>query len=299
MREPRPTDPLRRVAAVWDWLPVFRVVAEVEHLPTAAERLGLTVSAVSRTVRVLEEQLGRELFDRVGRNLRLNAEGHAMLAGTREAMRRVHEALLDVADERLHGPLRLSAAVHHAVIRLVPALKTLLQEHPALRPEVLYVQPQQLWRALVEGRIDLALTTELVPTEDMRLVHVGTEAHGVYCGRSHPLWGRDTVDLGELTSHPFCGPPPDPGGVVRDGWPSEVQRSVVVHVAQMAVGVGVIESGGLLGVLPDAWAARSPGTLWRLPVQVVPSKELWAMLRPVVHASGAAERLLELLVDPA
>ncbi|MCJ9713201.1 LysR family transcriptional regulator, partial [Bordetella hinzii] len=62
-------------------LPVFRVVAELQNLRAAGERLHLTHSAISQQIRHLEEQLGFALFDRQGRRLRLNAAGAALLRG--------------------------------------------------------------------------------------------------------------------------------------------------------------------------------------------------------------------------
>ncbi len=56
-------DPTKKLRDIWAWIPVFRVVAETEHLPTAAARLHVSPSALSRTVRLVEDTLGEELFD--------------------------------------------------------------------------------------------------------------------------------------------------------------------------------------------------------------------------------------------
>ena len=56
-----------RVSQLWSWLPAFRTVAETEHLPTAARMLELSPSALSRSVKQLEDSLGRPLFTREGR----------------------------------------------------------------------------------------------------------------------------------------------------------------------------------------------------------------------------------------
>ncbi len=55
---------LRRVASFWNWLPAFRAVAETEHLPTAAEALFVSPSALSRAIRLLEKDVGQPLFRR-------------------------------------------------------------------------------------------------------------------------------------------------------------------------------------------------------------------------------------------
>src|SRR5258706_574553 len=60
-------------------LPAFRAVARLGNLRAAAEELHLTHSAVSQQIKLLEEQLGFEVFDRPGRRIVLNAAGEALL----------------------------------------------------------------------------------------------------------------------------------------------------------------------------------------------------------------------------
>ena len=59
----------QRVSQVWNWLPAFRAVAESEHLPTASKEANLSASALSRAVKLLEDDLGVSLFVREGLNL--------------------------------------------------------------------------------------------------------------------------------------------------------------------------------------------------------------------------------------
>ena len=48
---------MRRLTTLWSWLPGFRAVAETQHLPTASKQLHVGASALSRTIRLLEEAL--------------------------------------------------------------------------------------------------------------------------------------------------------------------------------------------------------------------------------------------------
>ena len=68
----------RGVSAVTlDQLRIFLAVADLQHVTKAAEALHLAQSAVSTAVATLESYLGFRLFDRVGRNIRLNQAGAA------------------------------------------------------------------------------------------------------------------------------------------------------------------------------------------------------------------------------
>lgn len=53
-------------------VPTFLEIARVESVSMSADRLGITQPAVSRILKELEEMLGTQLFDRVGRGIRLN-----------------------------------------------------------------------------------------------------------------------------------------------------------------------------------------------------------------------------------
>ena len=78
---------------MWNWLPVFRLVAERESIRSAAIALRVAPSAVSRSVKLLEEHVGVTLFFRRGRALSLTGHGHRLLEVVRNSMRAVDDCL--------------------------------------------------------------------------------------------------------------------------------------------------------------------------------------------------------------
>lgn len=74
-------------------LPTFRTVARRANLRAAAEELHLTHSAISQQIRLLEQQIGFPLFDRVGRRMSLNAAGAALLRAVEPALAQLDEGL--------------------------------------------------------------------------------------------------------------------------------------------------------------------------------------------------------------
>ncbi|MGA2550242.1 MAG: LysR substrate-binding domain-containing protein [Burkholderiaceae bacterium] len=72
------------------FLPTFRIAAETQNLRATAEALHLTHSAVSQQIRLLEEQLGFEMFERSGRKIRLNAAGEIFLRSVTAGLREIH-----------------------------------------------------------------------------------------------------------------------------------------------------------------------------------------------------------------
>ncbi|ANY15286.1 LysR substrate-binding domain-containing protein [Bordetella pseudohinzii] len=119
-------------------LPVFRVVAELQNLRAAGERLHLTHSAISQQIRHLEEQLGFALFDRQGRRLRLNAAGAALLRGVTPALAQLDESALAAAAAAQEGALRLRVSVLPSFAQrwLLPRMARWRQRHPDISLEI-------------------------------------------------------------------------------------------------------------------------------------------------------------------
>ena len=121
-------DRRRLLFTIWNWLPAFQAVAEAEHLPTASKRLRLTPSALSRTITMLEDRVGRELFARKGRALALNAHGRRLLSGMTSAYAALSASLAALSSGELEGPVYACACGPLAQVLVVPALRELQQQ---------------------------------------------------------------------------------------------------------------------------------------------------------------------------
>src|SRR5688572_5955084 len=126
---------MRRVMQVWNWLPAFRAVAETQSLTRAAKQIHLTKPALSRTLRLLEDDLGTPLFERDHGHLVLNAAGRRLLASTRTAIRLVHDALQEL-EAAPHLDLHVASVGPFTILALEDTLARLVQGHPTLRPRV-------------------------------------------------------------------------------------------------------------------------------------------------------------------
>lgn len=99
------TPPLQRLSALWAWLPAFRATAEAGSLAGAARLLGASPPALSRTLRLLEAEVGEPLFVRAGGSaLRLNDAGTRLFAQVRAAMRLVDDGLPGARTPRVAVP---------------------------------------------------------------------------------------------------------------------------------------------------------------------------------------------------
>lgn len=115
-------------------LEVFAAVAAQGSFSAAGRLLGLTPSAVSRTVDRIEARLGVRLLLRTTRALALTAEGQAYLSAARRILTDLDDAEQAIADQGApRGRLRVSAALSHGRLCIVP----LLGEFGCLYPHIL------------------------------------------------------------------------------------------------------------------------------------------------------------------
>ncbi|MEM9193661.1 MAG: LysR family transcriptional regulator [Myxococcota bacterium] len=242
---------VQRLTTLWNWLPAFRAVAETEHLPSASEALNVSASALSRSIRLLEEDVGQPLFDRVGRNIHLNAAGKKLLMSVRSAMRLVDEGLQAVGEGQLVGAVNISVPGPMASMFVLPAVNGLAADHPELVPVICSYPADQVAALLLRGKIDIGLADEPIADEGLSTEALTTIRHGLYGGPDHPLTQVKRVTVEELGSHPFVAPLPDAQGVTPDQWPPHLPRKIGVRAVQMQVGIDAIARGGMIGVMPD------------------------------------------------
>ena len=125
-------------ARVLAGLPVFRAVAVNGGFTAAAGRLGVTPSAVSQSIRALEEQVGTRLFARTSRSLRLTEAGSRLLAEIDAPLGRLSNAIESLRDSegQPEGPLRISLSHLASEICVMPQLAQFIQAHPAIQLEL-------------------------------------------------------------------------------------------------------------------------------------------------------------------
>ena len=281
-------DRMHRLLGLWGWIPAFRAAAETEHLPSAAARLFVTPPAISRSIRLLEEDLGRPLFDRVGRRIRLNAAGEALLQSVRESMRRIDDTVQAITEQRLIGPVRVAAPLSFLSILVLPATEALLRDHPELEPHLTSADAFHANAALLAGQLDLALLTDPVPHADLTIEPMELVSRGLYCGPGHPLFDDPAPTWDAVSRSPFAALPEG-----QERWPPALPRTVGVRVAHPSLAIEACARGRFLALLPDLVVREHPrgASLRRLPLEPVGDETLYAVRREELNA-GAVEGLV-------
>lgn len=139
-----------------DEMQAFVAVVDSGSITAAAEQLGMTISAASRTLGRLEEKLQTTLLRRTTRRLELTEEGDAFLQHARAILASVDEAEEQMAARRLRpvGRLRVDAATPFMLHVIVPLLAGFRERFPEVELEL---NSNEGIVDLIEKRTDVAL----------------------------------------------------------------------------------------------------------------------------------------------
>ena len=156
----------------------FVAVAELGSVSAAAAKLCITQPALSRQLQELQEELGLRLFDRVGRRLRLSAQGTEFLAPCRDLVRGA-DALMERAralQDGESGVFRVGATPH-AIANLLPGfLGRFAAAYPRVRVEAVEGGSFDQLRMLKGGELHAILSMRM-PAEMAIACQVLVAAH--------------------------------------------------------------------------------------------------------------------------
>jgi DNA-binding transcriptional LysR family regulator len=173
----------------------------------AAEKLGVSQPALSKSMRALEKELGVQLLER-GRfgatptrfGLALTRHADAIDAELRSATGEI-EAIRSAR----HGSVVIGCGPSEATRLLPLALGRLEKKAPGLKTTVFYGLNEALVPMVRHGEVDLALAS--IPARssdpDLRQITLYTDRAAIYARRGHPLHGSRTVTPRQLLDQPW------------------------------------------------------------------------------------------------
>lgn len=281
----------RRVAQFWRYLPAFRVVAETESIRHAASLLHVSPPALSRVIKLMEEDLGEELFHREGRRLRLSKAGKEMLEAVRTAMRFVDDGFSRATGAWMQGSVHISVpgALLSVALEVVGELRV---ELPGLVPHLSSCSQGEVGQKLRRGGLDLALVHEAPSGDEFVLKRLPSLVCRVYCGPGHRLYGSGPLSLGDLEEEAFVVTTGGPEDWI-EGWPLDLKRRVGVAVCRENLARQLCGRGEYLALLPEV-VCRG-GELRALELDLAFSLPLLVVFRSQFCEDNAVQRTLEAL----
>ena len=190
---------------------VFCDLADTESFSKAAERNGITQSAVSQQVRSIEEQFQVRLIDRGRRAFCLTPEGQAFLASSREIVGAYDElgTRMQKLQEVVSGELRIATIFSIGLHELPPYLKRFRREFPLVEVRMDYRRSAQVYAAVQENRADVGLVAYPASRRGITAAVFWRDRLVVICAPSHPLAARRKLALSDLGGEKFIAFEPD------------------------------------------------------------------------------------------
>ncbi len=184
-------------------LKYFCEVARLAHFSKAAQNLFISQSALSQQIRILEEELGVNLFDPEKRlkmrKVELTAEGKSFYKDALEIIKLADEAVKNVQNKGKTAVLRIGffkLAFRESILEIIQRIKSRVEGSEIRIEEFSTIEGVQ--NGLLEGKIDLGMT--LLPLKDKQLqARVYQKDYlSVIVSRDHPLSDSDIIHLDQL-----------------------------------------------------------------------------------------------------
>ena len=282
-------------------LPIVVAVAEQRGFAAAAQVLGMSASAVSHAVRVVEDSLGEPLFARTTRSVALTEAGQRFLAGVAPALDDIGQAVehLSAARGEVSGVLKLNASAVASQMALPALFARLAVAHPRLTVEV---HNNDALVDIVAQGFDAGIRLGEAVQQDMVTVRLTPPFKAIVVASPDYLARRGApASVAELAAHNCIGFRLLAAGSLYDWELREAGETVAVRTTGSAVitdatfarelalaGVGIayifeplvreeLRSGRLQQLLPEA-AFEEPGLFLYFPRRASMAPKLRAFI---------------------
>ena len=247
----------------------FVAVAEELHFRRAAERLNISQPPLSQQIRLLELELGADLFERTNKRVELTQAGRLFLPEARAALAQAERAV-EVARKAERGELGELRIGFFPSAPLVPEIARAIRSYREKQPGVSLIldelESREQVLALTEERADIAIVRSIaapiIPSGIARRL-ITEEPLVVALRADHPLGRRRVIDMEQLAGEPFVfyG---EKMGIVLPQLVLELCRGAGYEprVSQLANAnttmIGLVGAGLGVAIVPRALARLSP-----------------------------------------
>jgi DNA-binding transcriptional LysR family regulator len=235
----------------------FLAAAETGSISAAAVRMGISQSAVTESIRTLEDQAGVHLFERNSKGVALTYQGHQMMRHARLILSAVADAgrALGTRSESVTGTLNLGVTSLVAGYFLADILARFRRVVPNVEVRVVEEERPYIEHLLVNGELQLAL---MIISNLENKMALGFETlmrsrNRVWMAPNHPFAKKATISFSELAQEPLIALSIDEmPAITRSWWAAHGLRpNIVLNTSSVEAVRGLVATGAGVTVLPD------------------------------------------------
>ncbi|WP_326656543.1 LysR family transcriptional regulator [Streptomyces sp. NBC_00385] len=240
----------------------FVAVAQEQHFTRAAERVAVSQSGLSASVRALEQELRTPLFSRTTRSVRLTEAGRALLVEAERTLAgaRAAKDAVDAVRGLLRGTLSVGVEQCVAGLNLPRVLAAFHREHPHMEIRLRQEGTTNLVDGVAGGRLDIAFAATVSPVEWRgELVPLAREPMVLLCAPGHRLASADRAGWDELAGEAFIDFHPDfgPRRAADEAFAAaRVRRTVALEVNDVHTLLELVREGLGIAVVPHHFSRK-------------------------------------------
>jgi DNA-binding transcriptional LysR family regulator len=191
-----------------DQITSFLEVARQQSFSRAAEKLYRTQPAISAQIRLLEQELGHKLFDRLGRRIFLTRPGEVLfeygeklIALHRETLQRVQEA-----NGIASGKLAVGANEATCLYVLPQVFAEFKRKFPQVGISVYRNYSRKILQKINENQVDVGIVTLPVTQDNLKVIPVFEDTIEVVAPADHRIAKRSSIRVEDLAAEPLIFP---------------------------------------------------------------------------------------------
>ncbi len=185
---------------------VFEVARRGLNVSEAANALFTSQPGVSKQIRLLEEELGVDIFVRHGKRMTGITEPGRQVLAIAERMLRDMENMRQVGQEfsnEASGSLTIATTHTQARYALPPVIQRFVEAYPNVRLSLRQGSPTQISELVLSGEADIAIATEAIDQyEDLVMLPCYQWNRSVVAPPGHPIFKASPLTLEEIARHP-------------------------------------------------------------------------------------------------
>lgn len=187
----------------FDQLRNFLKVAELQNFTRAAEVVGLSQPALSRSIGRLEEELGQPVFERQSRKVVLTDAGKTLKTRAEQILLILEDTKAEISDDGESGRIRIGAIPTIAPFFLPQVLREFSRLYPRATVSVQEDTTDNLIKRSAQGEVDLAIVALPITARYLDVEPLFEETLLLVLPVDHPLAEKKKIRFADIEPLPF------------------------------------------------------------------------------------------------
>lgn len=240
------------------------MLAKIQHMTKAAEKLSISQPALSRSIARLEDELGVPLFERQGRSIHLNRYGELFERRVERILNEYQLGLKELQQlvDPNHGEISLGF-LHTLGTNIVPDLIRLFRtKHPDIHFSLKQNYTHLQLKHLLSGDLDLCLMAKMDVPKPIHWTELWRDELFAIVPSDHPLSKRSSITIHELANEAFI--------LMKPGYALRLQADNLFEQAnfqphitfegdEVSTVAGFVIAGLGVSILPDGLEINQKG----------------------------------------